>query len=136
MHRVNDLSDVADTCARGRVHFHHVNVAAFHDSAAMLAFAAGLGGWTAVAVFADTIHALGNDPRGGGFAGAADAGHDEGLCDAIRVKGVFQRAHHSVLADQIGKGRGSVFAGENLIAGGLGTVVAHLVPLDSGSRPR
>ena len=131
MHRVDDFANVADTCARGRVHLHHVNVAAFHNGAAMFAFAARFGCGAAVAVFANTVHALGNDPRCSGLPGAADARHDEGLRDPVRVKGVFQRAHHGVLADQIGKGLGAIFAGENLIAGGLSAVVAHVLPLDS-----
>ena len=41
--------------------------------------------------------------RGGGFAGAANAGHDKGLGNAVGFKGVFQRSHHGILAHQIGK---------------------------------
>ncbi len=112
---VDDLADVVHAGARGRVHFHHVDMAAFHDRHAVFALATRLGRGAACAIGADAIHAFGDDPGGGGFAGAADAGHDKGLGDAIGVKRVFQRAHHGVLTDEIGKGFGAILAGKHLV---------------------
>ncbi len=93
-------------------------MAALGDGHAMFAVAAGVGRRAALAVGADAVHALGDDPRGGGLAGAADAGQDEGLRDAVGLERVLQGAHHGVLADQVGKGFGPVFAGQNLVGGG------------------
>lgn len=131
MHAVDDFANVANTGARGGVHFHDIDVAAFHDRRAMFAFAARVGRWSALAILANAIHALGDNPSRRGFAGAANACHNKGLGNAIGVKGVFQRAHHCVLANKVSKGLGAVFPGENLIAGALGAVVAHALPLDS-----
>ena len=115
MHTVDDFADVANAGAAGGVHLHHIDMAAFHDCGAMFALPARLGCRAAVAIRPDAVHALGDDPRGRGFAGAADARHDEGLRDAVGLKGVLQRAHHRILTDQIGKGFGAVFAGKNAI---------------------
>jgi len=103
--------------SRCGVHFHHVDMAAFHDGRAMLANAAWFCCWAAVAVRADAVHAFGNDPGGGGFAGSPDARHDEGLRDAVGRKGILERAHHGILPDEIDECLGPVFAGENLIGG-------------------
>ena len=134
MDAVDDFADVAHTGARCGVHFHHVDMAALGDGDAMFADTAGIGGRPAVSIRPDTVHALGNNPRGGGFAGPADAGHDERLRDPVGGKGVFQGAHHGLLADQIDKGRRTVFAGEYLIAlvvgvghGGLFTMLGAKV---------
>ena len=48
-------------------------------------------------------------------------GHHEGMRDPVRRKGVFQRAHHRLLPDQIGKGLRAVLARQHLI-GFLGRV--------------
>jgi len=61
---------------------------------------------------------LGDDPRCRRFTGPADAGHDKRLRDTIRLERVFQRAHHRVLPDQIGKGFRPVFAGQYAIGRG------------------
>ncbi len=115
MHGIDDFADVADTGAAGGIHFHHVHMAAFHDGHAMFALAAGVGGGAAGAVRPDAVHALGDDPCGCGFAGAADARHDERLRDPVRFERVFQRADHGLLSDQIDKGLGPVFARQNAI---------------------
>ena len=87
--------------------------------------AAGFDRGAALTVGADAVHALGDDPRGGGFAGAANAGHDEGMGDAARFEGVREGAHHGVLADEIGKDLGPVFPGQHLIV--LRLFVGHCV---------
>ena len=101
MHAVDDLADIAHAGARGGVHLHNVNVAAFHDGGAMLALAARLCRRPACAVGPDTVHPLGDDPCGGGFASAADARHDEGLRDPIGGKRILEGADHRILPDQI-----------------------------------
>ncbi len=63
---------------------------------------------------------------------AAHAGHDEGLRDPVGLEGVVQRAHHRVLADQVGEGLGPVFARENLVGGFA--FVGHAVPLPESRR--
>ena len=121
MHRIDDFADVGDARVGRGVHFHHVNVAPFHDRRAVFAFAARLGRGPAVPS-ADAVHALGDDPRGGGFTRPANARHHKRLRNPVRRKRVFQRAHHRVLAHEIDKGLGPVFAGEDLIGGGVGHV--------------
>ena len=37
--------------------------------------------------------------------------------DAVKVEGVLQRAHHRLLADEVGKARGAIFAREHAIGG-------------------
>ena len=120
MHRINDLANVGDAGVGCGVHLDHIDVSAFHDGGAMLALAARLCCGTGGAVCTNAVHALGNDPCGGGFAGAANTGHDEGLRNPVCRKRVLQRAHHCFLPHQIGKGFGAVFAGEHAIGGGVG----------------
>ena len=122
MHRINYFADVGYTCVGRGVHFHHVNVPPFHDRCAVLAFAARLSCRLAQTVQADAIHALCYDPRSSGFARPAYTCHHKRLRNPIRLKGVFQRAHHRVLADQIDECLRAVFAGEDLIGGGVGHV--------------
>ena len=129
MHRVDDLADIANPGTRGGVHFHHIDMAALGDAAARLADAARLGGRLAGAIRADAVQPLGNDPRRGGFAGPADAGHDERLRDPVGGKGVFQGADHRFLTDQIGKSLGPVFAGKDAVGGING--VRHSASRDS-----
>jgi len=115
-----DFANVTYACARCGVHFHHVYMAAFHDGHTVFALATWFCCWAALTVFSDTVHAFGDDPRGGGFPCSADTGHDERLCDPISGKGVFQGSHHGILANEICKGLGAVFAGEDLVLWGVG----------------
>ena len=127
VHAVNDLTDVADPGARGCVHFHHVDVAAFGDGDAGFALAAGFGGGAASAVRADAVQAFGDDAGGGGLADPANAGHHESMGDPVRREGVLQGADHRLLPDEVGKGGGAVLAGKDLIGGlvGHGTLVSQ-----------
>ena len=126
MHTVDNFADVGDAGIRGGVHLHHVNMAPLHDCGAMLANAAGFGGWAAGAIGADTVHAFGDDPGCCGFARSPDPGHDERLRDPVCLESVLQGTHHRVLTDEVSKGFGPVFPGQNLIAAGGG--VAHECP--------
>ena len=55
--------------------------------------------------------------RGRRLADAAHAGQQIGLMDAVEVEGVVQRAHHRLLADEVGEARGAIFAREHAIGG-------------------
>ncbi len=115
MHRVDDLADIADAGAAGGVHFHHVDMAALGDCDAVLADTARVGRGATLAIGTNAVHALGDDPGGGGFPGPPDAGHDEGLRYPVGGKGVLQGAHHRVLPNEVSKRFGPVFPGQNLI---------------------
>ena len=131
---VDDLADVADAGARGRVHLKHVDMAALGDGHAVLARAAGIGGRPPGAVGADAVHALGDDPGGGGLSDAAYSGHDEGVRDSVRLEGVLQRADHRVLADQVGECLRAVLARQNLVGWGGGIVHRRASGLVTGVR--
>ena len=131
MHRINDLADVGDAGVRGRVHLHHINVAAFHDRSAVLADTARIGCRPAVAVRPDAVHPLGDDPRRGGLTGAANARHHKSLRDPVGCECVLERADHGILADEIGEGFGPVFAGQNAVGG----CICHGAPDRIRSRP-
>jgi hypothetical protein len=111
----------------GRVDLDDVDMAVLGDRAAMVAFAAGLDGRAALAVRADAVQRLGDDPRRRRLADAAHAGQHEGMGDAARGHRVGQRADQRVLADQPGKIARAIFAGENAI-GGLFGRVGHQIP--------
>ena len=139
-HAVDDFADVAHAGPAGGVHLQHVHMAAFADRHAMFALPAGVCRGSAGAVGADAVHPLGDDPRGGRLAGAPDAGHDEGLRDPVGGKGIFQRAHHRILPDQVGECFGPVFAGKHLIGfrGGFGHLCSggFVVARQPRARPR
>ena len=122
MYRIDDFADVGDARVGRGVHLHHVNVPPFHDRCAVLAFAARLSCRLAQAVQPDAVHALCDDPRGGGFTRPTNTCHHKRLRNPVRLERVFQRAHHRVLAHEIDEGLGAVFAGEDLIGGGVGHV--------------
>ena len=125
----NIAADIVDFRLRCAVHFDDIDMAAFGDADTGLAFATRFCCWAALAIRADAIQALGDDPGSGGFTRAANTGHDEGLCDAVCGKCVFERAHHRLLADQIGKGFWPVFPGQDLV--GWGGWVGHVSSWDS-----
>ena len=114
--RVDDFTDIIDASAGGGVHFHDVDMAAFHDGGAVLADAARLGCGRACSIGANAVHAFGDDAGCCCFARSTDPCHDESLRDAICGKRVFERAYHRLLADEINKSLGAIFTRENLIA--------------------
>ena len=111
-HRINDLADIANPGAGGRVHLQHIHMAALGNGDAGLAGATRLDGGFFIA---GAVQPLGDDACRGGFAGASDAGHDESMRNAVRLKGVFQGADHRVLPDEVFECVGAVFAGQNLV---------------------
>ena len=118
---VNHLcAHVIHACVGRGIHFNHIHMAPFGDGLTMLAHAAWFGGGVAGAIGANAIHALGDDAGCGGFAGAPDACHHEGLRNAIRFERIRERPDHIILADEIGKGGGPVFPGKHLVGGSIG----------------
>src|SRR5690348_9254850 len=76
----------------------------------MLALAAGLDRWPALAVGPDAIERAGDDACGRRLADAADAGEDEGMGDAAGGDRVGERPDHRLLADELRKYRPTTFA--------------------------
>lgn len=122
MNRIDNLADICDTRVRCSIHLHHINMATLHDGNTVFTLAARLCRGLAVAVFANAIHALGNNTGRGSFPRPANTRHHKRLRNAVSLKGVLERAHHRVLAHKIGKGLGAVFTSKDLIGGGVGHV--------------
>ncbi len=88
-HAFDDLADIVDAGAGGRVHLLHIDMAAFGNGDAGLANTAGMdGGFFARAIGPDAVERARDDAGGGGFAHAAHAGQHEGMRDAARGKRV------------------------------------------------
>ena len=68
MNAVDDLADIANAGPAGRVHLHHIDMAAFGDGTAWLADPARFGRRAARPSRPDAVQPLGDDPRRGGFA--------------------------------------------------------------------
>jgi hypothetical protein len=118
-HAFDDLANVIDAGARGRIHLLHIDIAAFADRDAGLANTAGLDGRHCVlAVGSDAVQGAGDDARCRRLAHPAHAGQHEGMGDAPGGEGVRQGAHQRFLPDQAGEIGGAVFAGKDAI--GLG----------------
>ena len=121
-HAVIDLADVVDAGMGGGVHFQHVHVPAFHDRLAVHAEVRHVDGrplHRAIRLF--VVQRAGENPRRGGFADAADAGQDPGLRNPARFERVRDGADHGLLADQVVKTGGAVFACQHPV--GLGGLV-------------
>ncbi len=114
-HRLDDLAHVVDAGVAGGVHLDHVDVAAFGDGDARLAHAARIDRRPALPVGPDAVERLGDQPRGRGLADPAHAGHQEGMRQPLALDRVGERAHHRLLADQLGEGLRAVLAGEHAV---------------------
>ena len=114
-HRVGHRADVVDPVVRGGVHFDHVDMAALGDRPARLAHPARINGRPALAISADAVQRLGDQPRGAGLADPAHAGHQKRMRQPLAPDRIAQRANHRFLADQLGECLRTVFARENAI---------------------
>ncbi len=114
-HRLDDLAHIVDAGVAGGVHLDHVDMAAFGDRDAGLAHAAGIDRRAALPVRSDAVERLGDQPRGGGLADPAHAGHQEGMGQPLARDRIGQRPDHRILADQLGKGLRSVFARQHAV---------------------
>jgi hypothetical protein len=83
-YRLDDLAHVVDAGVGSGVHLDHVDVAALGDRLARLALPARVDRRAALPIRPDAIERLGNEPRGGGLADTAHAGHQEGMGQAPR----------------------------------------------------
>ncbi len=125
-HRLDDLADVVDAGVGGGVHLDDVDMAAFHDGGVVLAHLVHVDGGGVDLAGDGIIERAGEDAGGGRLADAAHAGQHVGLRDAAGAERVGERLHHRLLADQVGEGRRTVFAGEHTIgAGGRGRRLVH-----------
>ncbi len=97
------LADVVDGVVGRGVHLDHVERGGARDRDARVALAARLDRRPALAV-----QARGEDLRHRGLAGAARAHEQVGVVDLVALDGVAQRAHHRLLADDLGEGAGPV----------------------------
>ena len=114
-HRLDDLSHVVDAGVAGRVHLDHVDMAALGDGGARFAPAAGIDRRPALPVRPDAVQGLGDEPRGGGLADPAHAGHQECVSQPVPPDRVSQRLHHRILADQGREGLRTILAGEDAV---------------------
>ena len=116
---LTQFSDLFDAVVARTVDFEDVEVDALGD------FAANVG----VGIEFDrgtfrAIEGLGENARGRGFSRSAGTDEEVGVSEPILLDSVAQRADDMVLAENVGKGLGAVFSGENLIAhaGSLGRI--------------
>ncbi len=113
-------SHVVDAGVGRGVHLQHVDVARFHDGAAMHALFGEVDRGPAGAVGQQVVEPARQDARRRRLAHAAHAGEDPGLRNAARRERVAQRAHHRVLADQVVEVLRAVFPGQHAIGRLLG----------------
>ena len=112
---IDQLADVVDAGMRGGVHLDHVEMPALENGPAMHALRRHVEGWTGGARRL-VIERARDQPCGCGLADAAHAGQHIGLGDAPRSERVPERAHHGLLAYQLGEDLGPVFAGKRGVA--------------------
>ena len=109
-HVFAQLAHFVDAAIGGRVDLDHVQGVAGGDFQATGAFAAGRGGGAF-----DAVQAARQNAGDGGFSGAALAGKDVAVGDALLRDGVFERGADVLLADQLRKRLGPVFPGDDLV---------------------
>ena len=112
---LDDLAHIVDAGVGGRVHLDHVDMARVHDR---LAVDAELRHVDARAVDLSghgIVEGAGEDARRRRLAGAAHAGEDVGLMDAVGGEGIGEGADHRLLADQVLEPLRAVFARQHPI---------------------
>ena len=114
----DNLADVVDAGVRGRIHLDDIDMARFHDGLAVHADLRHDHGGFLNLSRQQIVESAGQNARRRGLADAARAGQHIGLVHAPEVKGVGQRAHQHVLADQVIKIAGPVFARQHAVGGG------------------
>ncbi len=124
-HALDQLADIADAGAAGRIHLDDIDMPVLGDGEAMGALAAGDGGGAALAVGPDAVEGAGEDARRRRLAHAAHAGQHIALGDAAAGDGIGQAAHQRLLPDHIGEGRGPVFPCQDTIGRRSGGLVGH-----------
>jgi hypothetical protein len=102
------------------VHFEHVDVARIDDRLAVNAEFLHMDRrlidrGTAVSRRKLIVESARENARGRRLADAANAGEQIGLMNSIEVEGVFERADHRLLANEVGESGRSVFARQHAI---------------------
>src|SRR5581483_82452 len=113
------LAHLVDAAVGGGVDLDDVGGVAAGDLAAAGAFAARR---RSRAV--DAVQAAGEDAGDGRFAGAALAGEDVPMRDAVLRDGVLERGLDVLLVDHVAKRLGPIFAGDYLVHGAGGSCQA------------
>jgi hypothetical protein len=106
-----DVADVLDRVVAGGVEFHHVERRPLDDRGAALALVAG----RAVGVAVLAIEGLGEDAGGGGLAGAARAGEQVGVGDALLGHLAGEGGGDVSLADHVVEALGPILAIQGLV---------------------
>ena len=116
-HGLDDLAHVVDAGMAGGIHLDHVDMAPLGDGAARFANAARVDRRSALPVRADAVQRLGDQPRGGGLAHPAHAGHQKGVGQPVALDRIRQRLDHRVLTDQRIEALRAIFACEHAVSG-------------------
>ncbi len=111
--RLDDFADVVDTGVGGRVHFKHVDMAAFHDRLAVGAKLLDVERGPVRHAGPLVVERARQDAGGGRLADAAHAGQHIGLRDPVHLERIAERPDHDVLADEVFETLRAVFAGKH-----------------------
>ena len=116
--RFDDLSDIVDRGVGSGVHFHDVDMAAFHDGLTMAAHFLHIDG-RGVDFTGDLIIERSSENTGGGrLAHTANPGQHIGLSDAARRESIGKGPDHRPLPDHVIKACRPIFARQHAIAFG------------------
>ncbi len=96
VHALDELAHGVDAVVRGRVQLDQVEEGAVRDRDAVLTGAVGL----PVGLQVQAVEGAGQDPGGRGLAGAAGAGEEVGMADAVVSDRAPQRVGDVLLADE------------------------------------
>ena len=108
--RVAEFPDVIDSGIGSAVDLKHVDRVAVGD---LLASGAGIARFRRCPLFA--VERLGHDSGGTGFTHPAGAGKEKGVSDTAGGQGIGQGPADMLLTDQVGKGLGTIFSGQDEI---------------------
>ena len=99
LHLVDDVADVLDFAVGRRVHLHHIEHAAVFDALTDVTRAAGI-----AVLGVQAVCRLCQDFGAGGFAGAARAGEQIGVVEAVFLYFVFEGGGDMLLPRHVVKG--------------------------------
>ena len=119
-HRLNNLTDVINAGVACGIHFDDIDMAAFGNGHTRLARATGINRWSALPIHTNAVQRLGNQSRRRGFTDTANASHQKRMRQTIALDRIAKRLHHRILADKLGKGLGTVFAGQYAVGRAAG----------------
>ena len=97
-HILNDFANIINAGARRGIHLNDIDMGAVHNRFAMRAGLAQRHAWH-VRRIGVIVQSARKNTRRGGFADTAHTRQHKGMRNTARVKGVFQRLHHGLLAN-------------------------------------